>query len=60
MLAEWDDPDDAGSIVFGEALPGGFSGSARVAAFVLVLVGAVALSRPPIDARGGDATLSID
>ena len=53
-------PIVAGTIVFGEALPGGFSGSARVAAFVLVLVGAVALSRPPIDVPGGDATLSID
>lgn len=50
----------AGTIVFGESLPGGFSGAARVAAFALVLVGAVALSRPPIDAGGGDATLSID
>lgn len=50
----------AGTIVFGESLPGGFSGSARVAAFALVLIGAVALSRPPIDAPGGDATLSID
>jgi hypothetical protein len=50
----------AGTIVFGESLPGGFGGSARVAAFALVLVGAVALSRPPIDAAGGDATLSID
>jgi hypothetical protein len=50
----------AGTIVFGESLPGGFSGAARVAAFALVLAGAVALSRPPIDAAGGSATLSID
>jgi hypothetical protein len=50
----------AGTIVFGELLPGGFSGSARVAAFVLVLIGAVALSRPPIDASGGGATISTD
>jgi hypothetical protein len=33
---------------------------ARVAAFALVLAGAVALSRPPIDSPGGSATLSID
>ena len=50
----------AGTIVFGESLPGGFRGSARVAAFALVLTGAVALSRPPIDAPDGDATISID
>jgi hypothetical protein len=50
----------AGTIVFGEALPGGFSGTARVAAFALVLIGAAALSRPPVDAPGGAATLSID
>ncbi len=50
----------AGTIVFGESLPGGFSGTARVTAFALVLIGAVALSRPPIDASHGDATLSID
>ena len=53
-------PIVAGTIVFGESLPGGFSGTARVAAFVLVLIGAVALSRPPIDVPRGDATLSID
>jgi len=50
----------AGTIVFGESLPGGFAGAARVAAFALVLVGAVALSRPPIDAPEPVATLSID
>jgi hypothetical protein len=50
----------AGTIVFGESLPGGFSGAARVAAFAFVLVGAVALSRPPVDASSGGATLSID
>jgi hypothetical protein len=53
-------PIVAGTVVFGEALPGGFSGGARVAAFVLVLLGAVALSRPPIDAPEAAATLSID
>jgi hypothetical protein len=50
----------AGTIVFGESVPGGAAGFARVAAFALVLVGAVALSRPPIDAPGPVATLSID
>jgi hypothetical protein len=50
----------AGTIVFGESLPGGLSGPARVAAFALVLIGAVALSRAPIDPPGGDATISID
>jgi hypothetical protein len=53
-------PIVAGTIVFGESLPGGFGGVARVAAFVLVLIGAVALSRPPIDAPEAVATLSID
>jgi hypothetical protein len=53
-------PIVAGTVVFGESLPGGLSGAARVAAFALVLVGAVALSRPPIDAPAGSATLSID
>jgi hypothetical protein len=50
----------AGTVVFGESLPGGLAGTARIAAFVLVLIGASALSRPPIDAPGGTATLSID
>jgi hypothetical protein len=50
----------AGTVVFGESLPGGFSGSARLAAFALVVIGAVALSRPPIDGPAGGATLSID
>jgi hypothetical protein len=53
-------PIVAGTIVFGESLPGGFSGTARVAAFVLVLIGAAALSRPPIDAPEPVATISID
>ncbi len=53
-------PIVAGTVVFGESLPGGFGGAARVAAFALVLVGAVALSRPPIDAPEAAATLSID
>jgi hypothetical protein len=53
-------PIAAGTIVFGESLPGGFSGTARVAAFVLVLICAAALSRPPIDASEAVATLSID
>jgi hypothetical protein len=38
-------PIVAGTLVFGEALPGGWAGAARFAAFALVLVGAVALSR---------------
>jgi hypothetical protein len=53
-------PIVAGTLVFGESLPGGLSGAARIAAFALVLIGAVALSRPPIDAPAGGATLSID
>ena len=48
-------PIVAGTVVFGESLPGGLGGAARIAAFALVLIGAFALSRPPID-----ATLSID
>jgi hypothetical protein len=42
-------PIVAGTLLFGEGLPGGWQGFARVAAFALVLVGAVALSRrePP-------------
>jgi len=35
----------AGTLLFGEAIPGGVSGVLRVTAFVVVLVGAVALSR---------------
>jgi len=54
----------AGTVLFGEELPGGWRGAARIAAFGLVLVGAVALSRsdagPPFDALEGDARLSID
>jgi hypothetical protein len=38
-------PIVAGTVLFGESLPGGWRGVARVTAFVLVLVGAVALSR---------------
>jgi hypothetical protein len=44
-------PIVAGTFLFGESLPGGWRGAARIAAFVLVLVGAVALSRretPPV------------
>lgn len=50
----------AGTVVFGESLPDGAAGVARVAAFALVLAGAVALSRPPIDAGRAPARLSID
>ena len=38
-------PIAAGTLVFGESLPPGARGAARVAAFALVLVGAIALSR---------------
>ncbi|MDX6469668.1 MAG: hypothetical protein QOF75_1471, partial [Gaiellaceae bacterium] len=38
-------PIVAGTVLFGESIPGGWRGGARIAAFVLVLVGAVALSR---------------
>jgi hypothetical protein len=38
-------PIAAGMLLFGEALPGGWRGAARIAAFALVVVGAVALSR---------------
>lgn len=38
-------PIAAGTVLFSEALPGGVREALRVAAFVLVLVGAVALSR---------------
>lgn len=54
----------AGTVLFGEALPEGWRGGARIAAFGLVLVGAVALSRldaePPFDAALAVARLSID
>jgi hypothetical protein len=38
-------PIAAGTAIFGESLPPGLRGAARLAAFVLVLIGAVALSR---------------
>jgi hypothetical protein len=38
-------PIVAGTLLFDESIPGGWRGGARVAAFILVLVGAVALSR---------------
>jgi hypothetical protein len=38
-------PIAAGSILFSEALPGGFRGAARVAAFACVVIGAAALAR---------------
>ena len=38
-------PIVAGTVLFGERIPNGWRGGARVGAFVLVLVGAVALSR---------------
>jgi hypothetical protein len=42
-------PIVAGTVVFAESLPAGWRGAARVAAFLLVLVGAVALSRQTAD-----------
>jgi hypothetical protein len=38
-------PIVAGTALFAESIPGGWRGASRIAAFVLVLVGAVALSR---------------
>ncbi len=48
----------AGTVLLGEALPGGWRGVARVAAFAFVLAGAVALSRrePPALAPAGATT----
>jgi hypothetical protein len=51
-------PIAAGAVLFGERLPGGWQGPARLAAFAFVLFGAAALSR-----RTGDgpwATISTD
>jgi hypothetical protein len=54
-------PIVAGTAVFGEALPGGWQGAARVAAFCLVLLSAANLSRSPaIDDGTGLGRLSID
>jgi hypothetical protein len=54
-------PIVAGTAVFGEALPAGWAGVARVAAFCLVLVSAANLSRGPvIDGPPGLGRLSID
>jgi hypothetical protein len=39
-------PIAAGSMLFGESLPGGLRGVARVAAFACVVIGAAALARP--------------
>ncbi len=43
-------PIVAGTLLFGERLPGGWRGASRVSAFGLVLVGAVALSRREVPA----------
>jgi hypothetical protein len=51
-------PIAAGAALFGEKLPGGWQGWARLAAFALVLVGAAALSRRTSD--GSWATVSTD
>ena len=59
-------PIVAGTVLFGESLPGGWRGGARVAAFVLVLVGAVALSRRqpdvtvPADLTASEGSLHFD
>ncbi len=56
-------PIVAGTLLFAESLPGGWRGSARLAAFALVLVGAAALalrSAAAVDAGPAPATLSID
>jgi len=55
-------PIAAGSVLFAEALPGAWRGAARIAAFALVLVAAVALStgQEAIDAAPRPATLPID
>jgi hypothetical protein len=42
-------PIAAGTLIFAETLPGGVRGAARIAAFALVLVGAVALSRQTVE-----------
>jgi hypothetical protein len=48
-------PIAAGTALFGEALPGGWHAASRIAAFALVLAGAVALSR-----RESSATILTD
>ena len=59
-------PIVAGTVLFGESVPGGWRGAARVAAFVLVLVGAVALSRrqpvpaPELGLTGSGGPLDFD
>jgi hypothetical protein len=57
-------PIVAGTVLFSESLPGGWRGGARIAAFALVVAGAVALSRaeggPPVDALEDGIRLSID
>lgn len=44
-------PIAAGTLLFGESLPGGARGVARVAAFACVVVGAAALARPETGAE---------
>jgi hypothetical protein len=53
-------PIAAGMALFGEALPGGWRSGMRVAAFALVLVGAVALGRRPPETSGAPAHVSAD
>jgi hypothetical protein len=42
-------PIAAGFVLFGETLPGGFRGPLQIGGFVMVVAGAVALSRRPAD-----------
>jgi hypothetical protein len=46
-------PIIAGPVLFDERLPGGALGVLRVAAFLLVVAGAVVLARPAVQAGGG-------
>jgi len=48
-------PIAAGSILFGESLPGGARGAARVAAFACVVLGATALARREAEPQGEPA-----
>jgi hypothetical protein len=43
-------PIVAGTLLFGESLPSGWRGSARLGAFALVLAAAVSLTRPTVEA----------
>jgi len=53
-------PIVAGMFLFGETLPGGWRGGARIAAFALVVVGAVALSRREVPPELTSAEAAVD